>query len=243
MAPEQSASAEKLRAEIASLRQAIDALAALPDMQRPLQEQLAAKERALAALTTTGGSTGRTHSQQIGEHAQVGTAIAGDVHGDVSSVQQSGGVNFGSGNTIEQIGDIVAGDKTVNEGPKVYGNITSGRDVNIATNQTINNAVDNTGAQGVFHAPVTINYGSSQPAASVRELTVDEQIAQQQQRLMALRGQLADLLLQEAKFGSAYAPSYVTSGMREARANIQRTKQTLRDLGATVNDHPDDTSR
>jgi hypothetical protein len=50
-------------------------------------------------------------------------------------------VNFGSGNTIEQIGDIVAGDKTVNEGPKVYGNITSGRDVNIATNQTINNAV------------------------------------------------------------------------------------------------------
>lgn len=233
----------RLQTEIAGLKKAIALLATMPDARFPLEEELATKERELAQLRGAAPPAVRSHNQTIGEHAQVGTAIAGDVHGDVSSVQQSGGVNVGSGNTIEQIGDIVAGDKTVNEGPKVYGNITSGRDVNIATNQTINNAVDNTGAQGVFHAPVTINYGSSQPAASVRELTVDEQIAQQQQRLMALRGQLADLLLQEAKFGSAYAPSYVTSGMREARANIQRTKQTLRDLGATVNDHPDDTSR
>lgn len=246
MAPEQSASAEQLRAEIASLREAIDALAPLPDMQRPLQEQLAAKERALAAMTASAGSAGRTHTQQIGEHAQVGTAIAGDVYGGVSSVQQSGGVNFGSGNKIERMGDVVAGNKTVNEGPQIHGDISSGRDTNIATNQTINNTEHNQGAQGVFHAPVTINYGSGssgesqQGGAGARQFTVDEQIAQQQERLTTFRRQLADLLLQEAKFGSVYTPSYVMTGMREARDKIRHTKQTLRDLGAAVDDHPDD---
>lgn len=61
----------------------------------------------------------RTHNLSIGQNAQVGTAIAGDVHGNITSTQQSGGVNFGSGNTIKKMGDVVAGDKVA--GDKVQG--------------------------------------------------------------------------------------------------------------------------
>lgn len=111
--------ADQLRAEIAALQQAIAALAALPDMQRPLREQLAAKERELAALREDSAPAARTHTQTIGDSARVGVAIAGDVHGGVSHVEQSGGINFGSGNRIGSIGDIVAGDKVM--GDKVLG--------------------------------------------------------------------------------------------------------------------------
>lgn len=62
---------------------------------------------------------GRAHNLSIGGSAQVGTAIAGDVHGNITSTQQSGGVNFGSGNTFGQMGDVVAGDKAA--GDKVAG--------------------------------------------------------------------------------------------------------------------------
>jgi hypothetical protein len=41
------------------------------------------------------------------------------VHGGITYTQQSGGVNFGSGNTIEGMDDIVAGDKV--GGDKVLG--------------------------------------------------------------------------------------------------------------------------
>jgi hypothetical protein len=51
------------------------------------------------------------HTQTIGGNAQVGVAIAGDVLGGINHVQQSGGINLGSGNTIDRIGDLVAGDK------------------------------------------------------------------------------------------------------------------------------------
>jgi hypothetical protein len=70
-------------------------------------QSLASQLRALVGPPTPG----RTHNQTIGGNAQVGVAVAGDVHGGISHVQQSGGVHFGSGNTIESIGDIVAGDK------------------------------------------------------------------------------------------------------------------------------------
>jgi CHAT domain len=78
----------------------------------------------------------------------------GQLAGATISQVQSGGVNFGVGNTIGSVGDIVAGDKImgdkvmgdkvagnkyVTEGPRVYGPIHSGRDVNIATEQTIQN--------------------------------------------------------------------------------------------------------
>jgi hypothetical protein len=61
----------------------------------------------------------RTHTQNISGNAQVGVAVSGDVHGGISHVQQSGGINFGSGNTIGTIGDVVAGDKI--GGDKVLG--------------------------------------------------------------------------------------------------------------------------
>lgn len=51
----------------------------------------------------------RQHQQSIGGNAQVGAAVAGDVHGDVTVDQsgQRGGVHFGSGG---QFGDISIGD-------------------------------------------------------------------------------------------------------------------------------------
>jgi hypothetical protein len=51
----------------------------------------------------------RQHQQTISGNAQVGVAIAGDVHGPITD--QTGGANFGTGNTIGSIGDVVAGDK------------------------------------------------------------------------------------------------------------------------------------
>ena len=119
MTVDPSAQADLLRADIAALRQAIAALAALPEMQRPLQAQLAAKERALAAVQPASAPGARSHTQTIGDDAQVGVAISGDVHGPVTHVEQSGGVNFGAGNTIKRIGDIVGGDKI--GGDKVQG--------------------------------------------------------------------------------------------------------------------------
>jgi hypothetical protein len=106
--------------------------------------------RRIAAGAQPGQVPARSHTQTISGNARVNTAISGDVHGNITSIQQSGGVNFGSGNRIGRIGDVVAGDKvmgdkvagnkTVNQGPQIFGNITSGRDTNIATTQMINNA-------------------------------------------------------------------------------------------------------
>jgi hypothetical protein len=48
------------------------------------------------------------HHTEIGGDAQVGASVAGDVHGGIAHTQLSGGVNFGSGNTVEKIGDVVA---------------------------------------------------------------------------------------------------------------------------------------
>jgi hypothetical protein len=79
--------------------------------------ELEALSRALASLK--GITPGRSHQINVSDNAQVGTAIAGDVHGNITHTQQSGGVNFGSGNKIEKIGDVVAGDKV--DGDKVLG--------------------------------------------------------------------------------------------------------------------------
>lgn len=73
------------------------------------------------------------------------------------------------------------------------------------------------------------------PAASA------DDIGGQQERLRSERARLGDLLLQEAKFGSAWAPPSVPGGIRETRASIARIKQTLRGWGVFVADHPDDT--
>jgi hypothetical protein len=78
----------------------------------------------------------RSHTQIIGGSAQVGAAVAGDVHGPITVTQQSGGINFGSGNVIGQIGDVVAGNKHVTTGPTISGPIHA-QTVHVATEQTI----------------------------------------------------------------------------------------------------------
>src|SRR5690242_7360401 len=74
------------------------------------------------------------------------------------------------------------------------------------------------------------------------ETPTQEEIDRQQERLAAERARLADLLLQEAKLGSAHAPPGVSGGIREARAAIQRIKAWLRAQGITIADAPDDTA-
>lgn len=109
-----SDSISQLTAEIAALKRAIAALASLPSTAAPLRQQLEAKEAELAVLRSEAPPPRR------------------------------GVIDFGSGN---QFGDITLGDitggniykGTVNVGPTVTGPISSGRDVNIATNQTITN--------------------------------------------------------------------------------------------------------
>lgn len=81
--------------------------------QITMLEQLRAELRQLQAPS-------RSHNQTISGNARVGMAIAGDVHGNISHVQQSGGINLGSGNTFGQLGDLVAGDKVMRD--KVSGN-------------------------------------------------------------------------------------------------------------------------
>lgn len=68
----------------------------------------------------------------------------------------------------------------------------------------------------------------------------DDEIAQQQELLQTHRQTLAHYLKQQARLGEDYTPPGVSSGITHARANIQRTKQLLRDGGVNVVDHPDD---
>jgi hypothetical protein len=144
MADDRAKQAAQLKTEIAALHTAIASLANLPEARRLLEAQLAAKEQELAALDGGAPTATRSHSQIIGGGAKVGTAIAGDVYGPVSLTNQSGGVNFGSRNQLGSVGDVVAGDKvsgdkSVKQGPQISGNITSGRDTNIATDMSITN--------------------------------------------------------------------------------------------------------
>ncbi len=90
-------------------------------------------------LRRTQSQPPRSHTQTVSGNAQVGTAVAGDVHGPITVTQQSGGINFGSGNVIGKMGDVVAGDKNVTTGPTISGPISAGT-VNVATHQTIHGA-------------------------------------------------------------------------------------------------------
>jgi DNA-directed RNA polymerase subunit H (RpoH/RPB5) len=73
----------------------------------------------------------RQHQQSISGNAQVGAAVAGDVHGDVSVTQQDnrgqhGGINFGSGNNM---GTITMGDVAGHDVIKT--NVTHGDSIRI----------------------------------------------------------------------------------------------------------------
>jgi hypothetical protein len=61
-----------------------------------------------------------------------------------------------------------------------------------------------------------------------------------QERLAIHRRTLAHYLSQSATMGSAYTPPFVNHGIHEARREITKLKETLRSLGAAINDHPDD---
>src|SRR6266508_6173293 len=67
-----------------------------------------------------------------------------------------------------------------------------------------------------------------------------EEIGQQQELLAIYRGNVALYLRQQAELGSAHIPPGVANGLREARFQIQRIKQTLSSWNAPVEDHPDD---
>jgi hypothetical protein len=67
-----------------------------------------------------------------------------------------------------------------------------------------------------------------------------EQIDNQQKLLRTWRRTLLDLLQKQAIFGPGHAPPSVGHGIDEARANIQRIKDILRDWKAEVADDPND---
>ncbi len=70
---------------------------------------------------------------------------------------------------------------------------------------------------------------------------IDSQdIHDQQALLRAHRQTLAVYLQQWALLGTALTPPGIVNGIVENRAAIQRIKQTLRDWGAAVDDHPND---
>jgi len=71
-------------------------------------------------------------------------------------------------------------------------------------------------------------------------MTTEEDINGQQQLLKAHRQTLEILLGQRALHTTAFAPPSIEHGIREARDQIQIIKQTLRNLGVSVADHPSD---
>jgi hypothetical protein len=115
------ATQEAQEAALAPLYQKLaEELQVIPLAEQALADagQTAVLEQLRAELQRL-GTAGRTHNQTISGNAQVGVAVSGDVHGGITHTQQSGGVNFGSGNTIEKMGDVIAGDKVA--GDKVLG--------------------------------------------------------------------------------------------------------------------------
>lgn len=131
-------------------------------------------------------------------------------NGENEKNTQSGGVNFGSGNIIGQLGDIVQGDK-----------------VATTTSGTIQGTV------------VGVNYGTidivpqKQP---VRQEDVDDML----ELLSLHRQTLSIYLKQRALQGAAYSAPQVTNGIREAREGIQRCKSILRGWSISIEDLPVD---
>src|SRR5262245_12774749 len=71
-------------------------------------------------------------------------------------------------------------------------------------------------------------------------MSTQEEIDEQQRLLATHRGTLAILLRQRAQHTSAHVPPVTEHGIHEAREGIKRIKQTLREWGVPVEEHPDD---
>lgn len=67
-----------------------------------------------------------------------------------------------------------------------------------------------------------------------------EEIERQQKLLAIHRRNLGQYLEQAAQLGSAFTPPGVTNGIHDAREQIARIKQILRDWDVVVEDYPDD---
>src|SRR5262245_27711842 len=65
-------------------------------------------------------------------------------------------------------------------------------------------------------------------------------INDKQEQLESHRRTLAQLLLQQAKFGNVYVPPHVVNDIANTRENIQRIKSILEGWGISVSNHPDD---
>lgn len=109
---------QHLPAVLDQLRDTTAALDALHDSSDRL-EALLAELRRIALGVQPGPAPRRSHTQTISGNAQVGVAVAGDVHGPVTN--QTGGINLGSGNTISNTGDIFGGDKVMGNKTVNYG--------------------------------------------------------------------------------------------------------------------------
>ena len=133
-------------------------------------------------------------------------------------------VDFGTNNEIGDVQiDAVAGRDLIEGTAKVSGPV-HGLVVGVNHGTIVNSSPNAT----------------STPAEAPTGVATAEQLAAQRESLADHRATLATLLSQKAKFGSAYTPPFVMTGIREAREEIRRIKATLRGWGVAVADWPDD---
>lgn len=203
----------------------------------PEAKQLAIKlgaiiQRAMSLLAPQQQGS-RSHNQQIGDNAQVGVAVSGDVQG---------GINYHAPGSGPISGDYVAGDKFT--GDKVMGDKVMG------DKQVINNHASNQGAQGNFYGPVTFNNSprSAGDATSADAYAGETEEEARTRQINALREQISSnrtnlyrLKMQVAQFGGdMWTPVGVSNNIDTARKAIRSAKEKLRRLGEEVTDMPDD---
>jgi ribosomal protein L29 len=78
------------------------------------------------------------------------------------------------------------------------------------------------------------------PKQTLQVALTSEHLSQQQQLLARHRGTLVSYLERRAILGKAHATPEITHGISDARKEIARIKNFLREKGVEVEDHPDD---
>jgi ribosomal protein L29 len=78
------------------------------------------------------------------------------------------------------------------------------------------------------------------PKQTLQVALTSEHLSQQQQLLARHRGTLLSYLERRAILGKAHATPEITHGISDARKEIARIKNFLREKGVEVEDHPDD---